>query len=98
MANFDKVSNYVNQGLQTAQQAVQLVQNLKSAKSGTATTAQTATTTAATPTTATGATTTTAQRQTSGSTSLTLGINKKSLMIGGAILAGIIVVALVARR
>lgn len=92
MANFDKVSNYVNQGLQTAQQAVQLVQNLKSAKSGTATTAQTATTTAATPTTAT------AQRQTSGSTSLTLGINKKSLMIGGAILAGVIVVALVARR
>lgn len=94
MANFDKVSNYVNQGLQTAQQAVQLVQNIKSAKSGATTAAQTAPATATTATT--GTATATAQRQ--GGTSLTLGINKKSLIIGGAILAGVLVVALVARR
>lgn len=96
MANFDKVSNYVNQGLQTAQQAVQLVQNIKSAKSGATTAAQTAPATATTATT--GTATATAQRQSQGGTSLTLGINKKSLIIGGAILAGVLVVALVARR
>lgn len=99
MASFDKITNNISQGLQTAGQAVSLIQNIKqardAAKNGgsipiqqTTAGAQTSAPANAAQASATGGST----------TNLNIGLSKKTLIIGGACVAGLLLVVLLARR
>lgn len=100
MASFDKITNNISQGLQTAGQAVSLIQNIKqardAAKNGGSIPIQQ--TTAGAQTSAPANATQAGAASGGSTTNLNIGLSKKTLIIGGACVAGLLLVVLLARR
>lgn len=99
MASFDKITNNINQGLQTAGQVVSLIRNVKQAKDAQKNGGSIPLQQQATDTQATAAANAAQASATGGSTTnLNIGLSKKTLIIGGACVAGLLLVVLLARR
>lgn len=100
MASFDKITNNISQGLQTAGQVVSLIQNVKQAKDAQKNGGSIPLQQQATDTQATAAANATQAGAASGgsTTNLNIGLSKKTLIIGGACVAGLLLVVLLARR
>lgn len=99
MASFDKITNNISQGLQTAGQVVSLIQNVKQAKDAQKNGGSIPLQQQATDTQATAAANAAQASATGGSTTnLNIGLSKKTLIIGGACVAGLLLVVLLARR
>lgn len=99
MADFNKVQNGIQTGLNVANSVLSTVTQIRAAKQaqksgGTVTaTGATAADTAATP--ATGASSATAE---SGGTGVSIGINKQTLIVGGIVVVGIVAAIMLMRR